>query len=207
MFSSIMNIIGCTTAYLLYRDYCNRSMFQKDLECNKFPIMQGILSINKSDQTEGGDRPNVPSIHPFHMIDIHTHKNICTRYSGMTPRSGYQYYINNLWYRKNICNYAIPKIKINDVDVNLKDAHVNYTHYQVQRIGSNQFISEYYIPENTLISTFGSQIDDQYHVKFIGSYNSVIDDIAHCYYGVNDYSTLATIGVFGIYLLWVIHQL
>lgn len=204
MFSLIMNLIGCASACQLYRDYCHRVILQKDLDQNKFPIFQGRLSLEKTNQNhKEWNRPNILPLHPFHTIDIHTRTNVYTWYPDVTLHNKHHYHIDTLWHQKNIWNYVAPKIKFNDININLNDAHINYTHHRVQRIGSNQYISEYYIPENTLVSILGSQLNDQYYVKFIGTQQSVIDNIAYYYYGISDKTTIVTIGIFGFYLMWV----
>ena len=222
---ALSSICCCAAAYGLYCDHTTRALFETDfMFYNQIDDKMLITGIITNDNVKSCDidcsciyhglKYPICTTNPIHTADAYVGVQDCIKYErydyNVNVNNKKNYFVDlyrfpryriktiNFWKNYNLCKYVSPFIKFNNKPLKIINEHkINYTMSETHYIGNKSYVIEKYVPDNSEITIFASQVDDCYEAEFIGTKKQVLNDIATKYYGVNDITTvLLTIGLF-----------
>lgn len=217
LFGASLVLFG-TSTYILYNDWCQRSIFNnefmKNYKIGNKKLFSGYLS--SSDITQNNNEilfkynwrelkliPANPLctfeqynkyIFPqFNLINKHVGK-----YIDIIPeRDLADIDCNETWECGVKYNYAKPYLYLNKVPVKIDDeCKILYTSHKEHTICRNSVVIEKYIPDNTLVGILATEIFNpdksaiEYQAEYIGTTDNLIDNIAQDHYDISTESTV-----------------
>ena len=228
--SLIAGIASCGSFYALYVDYYNRRQFETEFlltgQIDGLKLMTGVITSEISDRTNLSSEIFTlsreilahPKVDPIYKIDEyvkhsylnHNYYNYDYRFFGPYNRI----YVMDFWRLANVESYIAPDIKINGIDIVISPkSKILYTHSINANVSISKTITHQTIPNNSIITTFGKITDVKVNetesvkkcaVKYIGSKQCVLDQIAYDYYGVSPGITVMLSSAFVVSLIGIL---
>ena len=187
-------LVGCMSLYGIYRDYVNRQKikteFLKTGEIDGKKLMEGIITCDTNP-------------YPILRTETFRKKEIIRHY--FNPGSFFhRISVSDFWFIDKSSTSISPNVKFDNKNIVFDpNSKIFYTKYSDQSLCSNMFINKKYIPNNSFVTVFGygDIISPEYTlVKYIGSRQDVINEIAFQYYDVYNAKTCFLFGAFIISL-------
>ena len=208
-------LFGSISAYGIYCDYFNRKNFRLNFWINNQTNEKKFLT----GKIINDDCDNI-NRNPIHSVDLYNKK--CIKYnifSNDVPiflNSKKNFLISpssqikkkdleklDYWKKTNISNYMSPHMKFYDYSLIIdKNTIIHHTKKKIIWTNCNKYTVEQYIPNNSTISIFATQKDNNLLVELIGSYDKVLKEIANKYYNISNSYTFMLYTTFGMSIVW-----
>ena len=186
----ISSVSLCISGYFLYRDYNKRKFFKEDFfvkkkdEINGKQMFKAIISIDV-------DANPITKNNYYYVTTYDEYAIFCPKKNfSVIIGSGYR----ELSFKKyNTEFHLYPNIKLNNITTYFElKSKIAYTKSTTTYLSYNTTLISKYIPNNSEVTVFASKRYDSnndleiYDVKYIGSYDFVISNIAKDYYDINN---------------------